>query len=133
MKFVYAACFAFALVACQDVPPAQSSPRTSRSDAVEKRAKMLSPLAAQGRALAEESCSACHAIDTAIASPNSNAPLFPVIVNQEGVSSETLSYWLRGAHNYPSEMDFYLDAQKVDALVAYMLTLQDPNYERPVD
>jgi hypothetical protein len=30
-------------------------------------------------------------------------------------------------------MDFYLDAQKVDALVAYMLTLQDPNYERPVD
>jgi mono/diheme cytochrome c family protein len=94
---------------------------------------VLSPLAAQGRALAQESCSGCHAIDKAIASPNSNAPLFPVIVNQEGVSSETLSYWLRGAHNYPSEMDFYLDAQKVDALVAYMLTLQDPNYERPID
>ena len=94
---------------------------------------MLSPLAAQGQALAQESCSGCHAIGNSIASPNSNAPLFPVIVNQEGVTSETLSYWLRGAHNYPVEMDFYLDAKKVDALVAYMLTLQDPNYERPID
>lgn len=133
MKFLYAACAALPLIACQEVPPAQSSPRTSHSAAVAATARPLSPLAAQGRVLAQESCSGCHAIDNAIASPNSNAPLFPVIVNQEGVSSETLSYWLRGAHNYPSEMDFYLDAQKVDALVAYMLTLQDPNYERPID
>lgn len=132
MKFLYVACVALPLVACQEVPPAQSVARTSHSAAIEKPAQ-LSPLAAQGRVLAQESCSGCHAIDNAIASPNSNAPLFPVIVNQEGVSAETLSYWLRGAHNYPSEMDFYLDAQKVDALVAYMLTLQDPNYVRPID
>lgn len=133
MKFLYAVCLALPLVACQDVPPLHSAPHSGNSATSSTPAKPLSPLAIQGRALAQESCSGCHAIDHAIASPNSNAPLFPVIVNQEGVSAETLSYWLRGAHNYPSEMDFYLDAQKVDALVAYMLTLQDPNYERPID
>jgi hypothetical protein len=30
-------------------------------------------------------------------------------------------------------MDFYLVESEVDALVAYMLTLRDPNYRRPPD
>ena len=132
MRFLHAVCLALPLGACQEAPAVHSAPRTGHSVAVGKPAKPLSSLAAQGRALAQESCSRCHAIGHSIASPNSNAPLFPVIVNQEGVTAETLSYWLNGAHNYPSEMNFYLDAKKVDALVAYMLTLQDPNYERPI-
>lgn len=55
------------------------------------------------------------------------------IVNQEGLTEETLSTWLRGAHNYPSEMDFYLNDAQVTQLVGYMLTLRDPNYRRPPD
>ena len=38
-----------------------------------------------------------------------------------------------GAHNYPSEMNFYLNDAQVDQLVGYMLTLRDPNYRRPPD
>ncbi|MEA1015317.1 hypothetical protein SH593_12215 [Sphingosinicella sp. LY1275] len=56
-----------------------------------------------------------------------------MIVNQDGVTAETLSVWLRGAHNYPREMDFYLGDRDVEKLVAHMLTLQDPNYKRPPD
>lgn len=86
----------------------------------------------QGRAIAERSCSSCHAIEPGRFS-YSEAPSFPVIANQEGLTAETLSVWLKRAHNYPREMDFYLQEQQVDALVAYILTLQDPNFRRPPD
>ena len=86
-----------------------------------------------GHAFAQATCAQCHAIERYGASRISNAPPFPAIVNQEGVTAETLSYWLRGAHNYPREMDFYLDDRQVDALVTYLLTLRDPNYRRPPD
>jgi hypothetical protein len=49
-------------------------------------------------------------------------------VNQPGLSPETLAAWLRDAHNYPEEMEFYLDGPEVDLLVEHMLTLRDPNY-----
>jgi mono/diheme cytochrome c family protein len=106
------------LAACQDLPSVAPAP---------------SAAAVEGKALAQASCAECHAIEAYGTSSNSNAPPFPVIVNQEGVTAETLSFWLRGAHNYPREMDFYLDERKVDALVAYLLTLRDPNYRRPPD
>lgn len=64
-------------------------------------------------------------------SPNPQAPSFPAIVNQQGLTAETLSSWLRNAHNYPTEMEFELDSRRVDDLVEYMLTLTDPNY-RPI-
>jgi hypothetical protein len=66
-------------------------------------------------------------------SSNPNAPPFGAIANQEGLTAETLSVWLRGAHNYPSEMDFALVERDVEALVAYLLSLRDPNYRRPPD
>ena len=47
------------------------------------------------------------------------------------MTAGTLSSWLRDAHNYPSEMEFQLDSNKVDDLVSYMLTLRDPNYRPP--
>jgi mono/diheme cytochrome c family protein len=93
----------------------------------------MSAAAPAHQALAQASCGSCHSVGRYGTSPYSNAPPFSVIVNQEGVTAETLSIWLRGAHNYPSEMDFYLDERKVDALVSYMLTLRDPNYKRPPD
>ena len=92
-----------------------------------------STLAAEGHALARASCGACHAVEREGTSRRSNAPPFPVVVNQQGLTAETLSTWLRGAHNYPREMDFYLGDREVDALVAHMLTLRDPNYRRLPD
>lgn len=111
-------CLMLPLAACQSVPP--PAPATTAE-------------AQQGQAFAEASCSGCHAVGRYGSSSNPNAPPFPAIVNQEGLTAETLSYWLRGAHNYPAEMDFSLDERQVDALVAYMLTLRDPNYRRPPD
>ncbi|WP_243406084.1 cytochrome c [Sphingosinicella sp. YJ22] len=87
----------------------------------------------EGFNYAQASCGSCHGVGRSARWPNSNAPPFEVIVNREGLTAETLSFWLRGAHNYPREMDFYLGDREVEALVVYMLTLRDPNYRRPPD
>lgn len=76
-------------------------------------------------------CGGCHSIDGRDLSRNPRSPSFPEIVNTEGLTEETLSVWLRGAHNYPSEMDFYLTDRAVARIVSYMLTLKDPNFKRP--
>jgi mono/diheme cytochrome c family protein len=81
-----------------------------------------------GRAFAQGSCGGCHAVEPRTLSPNPAAPPFPAIVNREGVTRETLTAWLRDAHNYPEEMEFYLEKPEVDELVSYMLNLRDPNY-----
>ena len=114
-------CLALPLAACQGVPPA--APTASAS------ATAVSP----GQAFAQATCSGCHAVGRSGYSTVSTAPPFMAIVNQEGLTGETLSTWLRGAHNYPSEMDFYLNDAQVDQLLAYMLTLRDPHYRRPPD
>ena len=113
-------CLALPLVACQGVPstaPAPSAPSA----------------ASPGEAFAEATCGSCHAVGRFGHSSNPNAPPFMALVNQEGLTQETLTTWLRGAHNYPSEMDFYLRDAEVTQLVAYLLTLRDPNYRRPPD
>jgi mono/diheme cytochrome c family protein len=107
-------CLAMAAAACQPLPPATSAPP------------------AESLAFAQGACGGCHAVARYDASPNPDAPPFARIVNQEGLTAETLSFWLREAHNYPEEMDFYLEAKEVDDLVAYMLTLQDPDYRPPI-
>lgn len=109
---------ALPLAACQNLPP--SEPPASAA-------------ATRGQAFAQSSCGSCHAVGRFGSSNNPNAPPFPAIVNQEGLTEETLSTWLRSAHNYPTEMDFLLRDPEVDTLVAYMLTLRDPNYRRPPD
>lgn len=116
MKPLSFLCLPLLVAACQEVQPVEPA---------------SSPLAAQGKAFAQASCSGCHAIERGRS--YSSAPSFPVIVNQEGVSADTLSVWLKGAHNYPQEMDFWLQDAEVNALVAYMLTLRDPNFQRPPD
>lgn len=118
MNFLRLIWLTLPLAACQALPPA---------------APTASATASRGQAFAEASCGGCHAVARYGSSSNRDAPPFPAIANQEGLTAETLSYWLRGAHNYPSEMDFYLNERQVDELVAYMLTLRDPNYRRPPD
>lgn len=120
LKPLHLLCLALPLASCQSVPSAAPAAGTSAT-------------ALPGQAFAQASCSSCHAVGRFGSSPNPNAPPFPAIANQEGLTAETLSTWLRGAHNYPSEMDFYLSARQADDLVAYMLTLRDPNYRRPPD
>jgi len=97
---------ALGVVACQSTPP-QPHP---------------------GLAFAQASCGGCHAVERLGVSPNPAAPPFAAIVNQPGLSDATLGDWLRDAHNYPEEMEFYLKGPEVDGLVAYMLTLRDPGY-----
>jgi mono/diheme cytochrome c family protein len=86
------------------------------------------PASDRSLAFVQGSCGGCHAVDRHGVSPNPDAPPFAAIVNRPGLTPETLSIWLRDAHNYPEEMEFYLEGPEVDALVAYMLTLRDPNY-----
>lgn len=93
----------------------------------------LPPQSSRGEVLARTNCAGCHAVGPYGSSSNPNAPPFGAIANQDGLTADTLSYWLRGAHNYPSEMNFNLDDRQVGALVAYMLTLRNPNYRRPAD
>jgi len=116
MKPSHLLCFPLLLTACHNLSPAEPAPVTFTSE---------------GETLAQASCGECHSVGRYGISPISSAPAFPVIVNQEGLTGESLSVWLRGAHNYPREMDFYLGEREVEKLVRYMLTLRDPNYRRP--
>lgn len=109
---------ALPLGACQSLPSGPTSSGTATLP---------------GQAFAQTSCSGCHAIGLYGSSPNPNAPPFGAIANQHGLTAETLSYWLRGAHNYPSDMDFYLSELQADDLVRYMMTLRSPHYRRPSD
>jgi mono/diheme cytochrome c family protein len=81
-----------------------------------------------GLAFAQGACGGCHAVERYGLSPNPDAPPFAAIINRENLTPETLSSWLRDAHNYPEEMEFYLEQAEVDALVRYMLTLEDESY-----
>lgn len=117
MKTLLLSCLALGLAACQPPPPAQPAASTAASE---------------GQAFAQTSCGGCHAVGRYGMSPNPSAPPFAVIVNQEGLTAETLSTWLRDAHNYPQEMEFSLGEPAVDELVNYMLTLRDPDYRPPV-
>ena len=84
--------------------------------------------AGQGLAFAQASCGGCHAVERYGSSPNPDSPPFAAIVNQPGLTRDTLGTWLRDAHNYPEEMEFWLEGKEVESLVEHMLTLVDPNY-----
>jgi mono/diheme cytochrome c family protein len=111
-SLVLAAAF---LTACQQLPPVQPQAMTK-----------------DGHRFAQRSCASCHAIERHGSSPDPFAPPFAAVVNRDGVTAETLSAWLKEAHNYPDEMQFALDQDKVDELVKYMLTLRDPNFRPPI-
>lgn len=106
----------FLLAACQIAGPRETAGNS---------------MIAQGRALAEANCSGCHAIGPSGTSNYSEAPAFSTLVNKRGATAETLSAWLREAHNYPKEMDLYLLPPQADALAAYMLTLKHGGDQTP--
>ncbi len=85
---------------------------------------------ARGKAFAEAHCSACHAVVPDRFSPNPDAPAWEDVVNKEGLTAETVTYWLRHSHNFPEIMNFEIADDQVDALAAYMLTLRDSRPRR---
>lgn len=82
-------------------------------------------------AFAQGACADCHAVEPPALSPNPQAPAFADIANRPGLTVDTLSTWLRDAHNYPEDMDFDLNSARVNELTDYILTLRDENYRPP--
>jgi len=82
-------------------------------------------------AFAQGACADCHAVEPPALSPNPAAPAWVDIANRPGLTAETLSTWLRDAHNYPEDMDFDLNSARVKDLTDYILTLRDKNYKPP--
>ena len=80
-------------------------------------------------AFVEAACGGCHAVAPPFLSPNPQAPGFEAIANRTGITDETLGEWLADAHNYPEVMDFDLDADQVDQIAVYMLTLRRADYQ----
>lgn len=91
----------------------------------------LTPAEKRGLAFAKRRCAACHAVVADRVSPHSAAPSFQDIANRPAVTRPTLREFLRDSHNYPSEMKFRLEDERIEDLSEYMTTLQRPNY-RPI-
>lgn len=85
--------------------------------------------AMRGQSFAQNRCADCHAVARLHTSPAPNAPSFEAVANAPGVTRESLSQWLRTSHDYPREMYFEIPAERIDDLVAYMLTLRSEDYE----
>ena len=84
-------------------------------------------------AFAQSACGDCHAVRSPGISPNPEAPTFADIANRADLTAETLSKWLRDAHNYPAAMNFDLHRHDVDVLSAYILTLRSESYKPPIN
>ena len=96
------------------------------------RAEVAPPVASSdGHALAQAACAGCHSVERYGLSPNPKSPEFPTIANARGLDVATLTNWLRNAHNYPEEMDFYLEGDETASLVNYILSLRDEAYQPP--
>lgn len=85
----------------------------------------------EDHALAQAACASCHSVEAYGLSPNPDAPEFPAIANRRNLTRETLTMWLVDAHNYPVDMDFYLEDDEVEQLVDYILTLRREDYHQP--
>jgi len=85
--------------------------------------------ALRGESFAQNRCADCHAVGRLQTSPLSAAPSFEAVANAPGVTRESLARWLKASHDYPREMYFEIPEERIDDLVAYMLTLRSEDYE----
>ena len=114
---------ALALSACALAPRQDSEATPSAPEA-------SSPPNAQdgvttGLRLAEARCSGCHAVTPGQVSPNSDAPPFASIAQRPGLTQSSASGWLRESHNFPDQMNFYLESDQTEQLATYLLTLRE--------
>lgn len=87
---------------------------------------------AAAHTLAQGACGGCHSVEAYGVSPNPASPEFASIGNREGLTQETLTTWLRDAHNYPAEMDFWLEDAEVSMIAAHILSLKREGYHPPM-
>ena len=99
-----------ALAACSEQKSAQGTAET---------------LIADGRTIATEQCSACHAIGSDGASNNPKAPVFRTILSRyaESALADDLAEGIRIGH--PDMPQIALRPEGVDALIAYLRSIQD--------
>lgn len=117
LRYLLLSGLALGAAACQPLPP-NEGPGAGE--------------AALGLTLARSRCGRCHAVQPYGTPPHPDAPAFASIVNESGLTPGSLATWLKDAHNYPGEMQFTLEPHEVDELVAYMLTLRDPDFRPPI-
>lgn len=79
--------------------------------------------AALGRAYAERTCAACHAVGVReMRSPDPRARPFDAIANTPGMTRTALNAWLHSSHtNMPN---LIVEPEDVDDLYAYLFTLK---------
>ena len=77
----------------------------------------------QGRALAEQVCSECHAVRAADArSPNALAPRFEAVAATPGMTGAALNAFLHTSHR--AMPNLILTADQTNGIIAYILSLK---------
>jgi len=129
--FLLAVCCPLVITGCMTAPtkPSASDINTSVAN---PELSADSDKVARGLLFAETHCSACHGVASRQISTNHKAPPFESIVNVRGLTENSMTTWLRDSHNYPEQMDFSIDAKRIDELAVYMLTLKSPDYRPPI-
>ena len=123
-----AALSSLALAACHKAePPPPPRAASEVMPSQQDLAKLDNSLA-----FVQAACGGCHAVEQYGLSPNPNSPTFAEIANRPWLSRESLSAWLRDAHNYPEVMDFDLTPEQADLVAGYMLTLRTPDHNPPI-
>jgi mono/diheme cytochrome c family protein len=80
---------------------------------------------ADGREIAQNQCSSCHAVGTSGDSPNPAAPKFRIVLSRyhADVLQQELMEGIQVAHPMPQ---FQMNPVGVDALIAYLQSIQKP-------
>ena len=83
-------------------------------------------MADKGQVLVRDNCARCHAIGTTGASPNVDAPPFRTLSSKYPVEdlAESLAEGIVSGH--PEMPIFVFKAHDVDAIIAYLETIQEP-------
>lgn len=85
--------------------------------------------AAAGQQLAETHCSSCHAIGAEGVSPHQLAPPFRTLSRAYPISSLEEAFAEGTLVGHPDMPEFRLEPDEVDALIAYIHTVQEPRAE----
>ena len=82
--------------------------------------------AVNGRALAQQVCATCHAIQKGqVDSPRADAPTFSVIAQVPGLTALALTVSLQGSHRQMP--DLVLSQQEINDVSAFILSLRPSN------
>ncbi|MBI3677442.1 MAG: cytochrome c [Proteobacteria bacterium] len=87
---------------------------------------------ADGKLVAQNECSRCHAIDQEGANPRADAPLFRQILSRyrSDALEDELVEGIKLGH--PDMPQFKLNPRAVDDLIAYLRSIQEPPVASPV-